>query len=255
MTQAEAQEIKRTLNQRHVVKYRGMRFLVVNVSTVLAVGLPVGSLDLHPKMDAPLYRSEGTLSVSYRKVSKARMNRATVMRLAKAKWGKDACVQENKYAPDPETREIVRREYQKHLERKPEPPAPTPEQLKYEADLKRWKEEASNLRGKFMGLKRYKVGRIPGDSGIGPYFAVEGDGDTWERGSTTSEAPIMNAVKEAKLFALLERQTKALEEIAFILRHTKVLEGHEYNTNDPQYSLRVDTGKTELLTSSTESVS
>lgn len=103
------------------------------------------------------------------------MTRAEIARRTRAKYGKKGVIEENRRAVDPETREICRREYMKLKDREPKPPAPTPEQLAHRKAWTEWKEQMSNLRGRAMGSKRY---RVLVDRG----FAMEvvGDGDSWD---------------------------------------------------------------------------
>ena len=115
------------------------------------------------------------------------MTRAEIKRLAKAKWGKHALVDENKRVPDPETREIIRREYMKLKDQEPQAPPPTPAQLEYQRKHREWKEQMSLLRGRCMGTKRYRVGKILSDTPIGSCFHIAGDGDTWEEAARNAK--------------------------------------------------------------------
>jgi hypothetical protein len=100
------------------------------------------------------------------------VNRAQVQKLARAKWGKKASVEENKHALDPETRGIVRKELERHRSARPVPP---PEVVEYNRKLSKWKEEEQRLRGLLVSSRRY---RIFEDLGGGRW--IRGDGDTWE---------------------------------------------------------------------------
>lgn len=67
MTQAQAQEIARTLGKRHFVEYRSQKLLVVNVSRALAPGTPVSALFLSHDLNAPVPGAGGE-AVPYRRV-------------------------------------------------------------------------------------------------------------------------------------------------------------------------------------------
>jgi hypothetical protein len=66
VNRAQAQEIGRTLGQRHVVEYANQKWLVVNVTRALTPGMPVIGFCLSRDMDAPL--AVGGTPVDYRRV-------------------------------------------------------------------------------------------------------------------------------------------------------------------------------------------
>lgn len=108
------------------------------------------------------------------------MNRATILRLAKAKWGKTALVEENPHVPDPETRAIIRAELEKVKAQKPAPP---PEVLAYNKRLSEWNSQVSLLRSRCVGLGRYRVLVPLGWGGR----EVKGHGDTWEQAALNAK--------------------------------------------------------------------
>jgi hypothetical protein len=100
------------------------------------------------------------------------MKRADVVRLAKAKFGKKAVVEEWKHALDPATRAIVRQELERLKAAEPKPPA---EVIEYNRRHAEWAKVMREVRGKLLGGKRY---RVLEDLGLG--CRIHGQGDTWE---------------------------------------------------------------------------
>lgn len=70
MKQAEADEIGRSLGKRHRVTWHGVEYLVVNVSRLLAEGMPVASLSLTRDFDAPLMKGGIAVGIRHLKVVK-----------------------------------------------------------------------------------------------------------------------------------------------------------------------------------------
>ena len=107
------------------------------------------------------------------------MTRAQVVKLARAKWGKKAIVEEFRGALDPETREIVKREHERHKAAKPVPP---PEVIAFNQRMIKWIEEERRLRSLAHSSRRY---RILEDLGLGRMF--HGQGDTWEEAARSAK--------------------------------------------------------------------
>jgi hypothetical protein len=59
MRQARAEEIARTLGERHVVVYRSQKCLVVNVTRALSKGVPVRHLLLSTDLHGPVLGDGG----------------------------------------------------------------------------------------------------------------------------------------------------------------------------------------------------
>lgn len=100
------------------------------------------------------------------------MKRAEVVRLARAKWGKKAVVEERRDALDPETRAILKKELDKLRAQEPQPP---PEVVAYNKRHAEWYVTMKTVRDRLHCRRRYRI-----EENLGLGNMIHGDGDTWE---------------------------------------------------------------------------